>query len=80
LRVLLTIKPTEQFYTHSRYFSGAIYKLYQSVVKDTKTLTKAILITCYKHTGENVLLEKYGTTSTAGGCNITNVTDNAVYI
>lgn len=54
-RVLLTIKPTEQFYTHSGNFSGAVYELYQSVVKDTKTLTKVILITCYKHTGENVL-------------------------
>jgi hypothetical protein len=41
--------------------------------------TKVILITCYKHTGENVLLAKYGTTSTAGRCNITNVTDSAAY-
>jgi hypothetical protein len=77
LRVLLTIKPTEQFCTHSGNFSEAVYKLYQSAVKDTKTITKVILITCYEHTGENFLLAKYGTTSTAGGCNITNVT--AVY-
>jgi len=28
-------------------FSGAVYTLYQSVVKDTKTITKVILITCF---------------------------------
>jgi hypothetical protein len=60
-------------------FSGAVYTLYQSVVKDTKTITKVILITCYKHTGENVLLAKHGTTSAAGERNITNVTYSAVY-
>jgi hypothetical protein len=80
LRVLLTIKPNEQFCTHSGNFSGTVYKLYQLAVKDTKTITKVILTMCYKHTGENVLLAKYGTTSTAGGCNITNVPDSAVYI
>jgi len=79
LRVLLTIKPTEQFCTHSGNFSGAVYKLYQSAVKDTKTITKVILITCYKHIGGNILSVKYGTTSTAGGCNVTNVTDCVVH-
>lgn len=42
-------------------------------------MTKVILITCYKHTGENVLLVKHGTTSTAGESDITNVTYSAVY-
>lgn len=79
MRVLLTIKATEQFYTHTGNFPGAVYKLSQSIVKDTKTITKVILITSYKHTGENVLLAKHGTASTAGGCNITNVTPSAAY-